>query len=143
MLELIPRGLNIDFVGKAKFCITLSLLIILLGIGSIIVHGGLNEGIDFSGGTLLQLRFSQPADLHKVREGMGLAAAVSPILNAEDNGVILVLASRHRTGEQQEKTSEQHVANHGCNLPTGDKAPNKPRRIGRGWAKWSRNHAIR
>ena len=47
MLELIPRGLNIDFVGKAKFCITLSLLIILLGIGSIIVHGGLNEGIDF------------------------------------------------------------------------------------------------
>jgi preprotein translocase subunit SecF len=76
MLELIPRGLNIDFVGKAKFCITLSLLIILLGIGSIIVHGGLNEGIDFSGGILLQLRFSQPADLHAVREvldtiGMG------------------------------------------------------------------------
>ena len=34
MLELIPRGLNIDFVGKAKFCITLSLLIILLGVGS-------------------------------------------------------------------------------------------------------------
>ena len=36
MLELIPRGLNIDFVGKAKFCITLSLLIILFGVGSII-----------------------------------------------------------------------------------------------------------
>ena len=76
MLELIPRGLNIDFVGKAKICITISLLIILLGIGSIIVHGGLNQGIDFSGGTLIQLRFSQPADLHKVREvldtiGMG------------------------------------------------------------------------
>jgi len=70
MLELIPQGLNIDFVGKAKFCITVSLLIILLGIGSIIVHGGFNEGIDFSGGTLLQLRFSQPADLRGVREAL-------------------------------------------------------------------------
>ena len=33
MLELIPQGLNIDVVGKAEFCITVSLLIILLGLG--------------------------------------------------------------------------------------------------------------
>jgi preprotein translocase subunit SecF len=60
MLELIPSGLHIDFVGKAKFFLVLSLLVILAGIGSILLRGGLNLGIDFRGGTQLQLRFSQP-----------------------------------------------------------------------------------
>lgn len=71
MLELIPSGLNIDFISKAKVCIAISLVVILIGLGSIVGHGGFNEGIDFSGGTLLQLRFSQPVDLGMVREALG------------------------------------------------------------------------
>ena len=102
MLELIPRGLNIDFVGKAKFCITLSLLIILLGVASIIVHGGLNEGIDFSGGTLLQLRFSQPADLRGVREALdtiGLGKGV--VQHYGDEREVLIRVAQH-PGEGQD-----------------------------------------
>jgi preprotein translocase subunit SecF len=68
MLEIVPHGLHIDFLSKAKLCIALSLLAILVGMGSIVVHGGLNLGIDFSGGTLLQLRFDQPADLGTIRD---------------------------------------------------------------------------
>src|SRR5687768_5801996 len=68
MLELLPSGLHLDFIGKAKFYITLSLLVILAGLGSIVWHGGLNLGIDFRGGTQLQLRFSQPAELTLVRD---------------------------------------------------------------------------
>jgi preprotein translocase subunit SecF len=71
MLELIPSGLHIDFLGTAKFFIILSLLVILAGIGSILLRGGLNLGIDFRGGTLLQLRFSQPVELRSVREVLG------------------------------------------------------------------------
>ena len=71
MLQLVPPGLNIDFLGKAKVCITISAVVILIGLASIVLHGGLNEGIDFSGGTLLQLRFSQPAALGEVREALG------------------------------------------------------------------------
>jgi len=71
MLELVPPGLQIDFLGKAKVCITVSAVVILIGLASIVFHGGLNEGIDFSGGTLLQLRFSQPAALGAVREALG------------------------------------------------------------------------
>ena len=70
MLELIPSGLHIDFLGKAKFFIILSLLVILAGIGSILLRGGLNLGIDFRGGTLLQWRFSQPVGLRSVREAL-------------------------------------------------------------------------
>jgi preprotein translocase subunit SecF len=68
MWQLIPSDLNFDFVGKAKPFIALSVLVILMGIGSIVYHGGLNLGIDFRGGTLVQLRFSQPVDLSTVRE---------------------------------------------------------------------------
>lgn len=71
MLELISPGLRVDFMGKAKPCIVLSVLVILVGLGSIVLRGGLNQGIDFRGGTLLQLRFSQPADLSMVREVLG------------------------------------------------------------------------
>ena len=62
LLELIHPGLHIDFVSKAKFFIPVSLLIIVLGVISLIVRGRFNEGVDFSGDTLLQLRLSQPAD---------------------------------------------------------------------------------
>jgi preprotein translocase subunit SecF len=68
MWQLIPPGSHFDFIGKAKPCIALSLLVILIGIGSIVYRGGLNQGIDFRGGTLVQLRFSQPAVLSTVRE---------------------------------------------------------------------------
>jgi preprotein translocase subunit SecF len=71
MLELLPSGLNLDFIGKAKFYIALSLLVILAGLGSIIWRGELNLGVDFRGGTQLQLRFSQPVELKVVRDVLG------------------------------------------------------------------------
>jgi len=71
MLELVPPGLRVDFIGKAKIWMSISVVVILIGIASIVWRGGVNQGIDFSGGTLLQLRFSQPADLSMVREALG------------------------------------------------------------------------
>ena len=68
MLEIISPGSRINFIGKAKLGMTLSLLAILIGLGSIVLQGGLILGIDFSGGMLLQLRFDQPAELASVRE---------------------------------------------------------------------------
>jgi preprotein translocase subunit SecF len=109
MLELIPRGLNIDFVGKAKFCITISLLIILLGIGSIIVHGGLNQGIDFSGGTLIQLRFSQPADLRGVREALDTIGMGKGIVQhyGDEREVLIRVAQHPGAGQDIGKQVQQ------------------------------------
>jgi preprotein translocase subunit SecF len=93
MLELIPSGLHIDFVGKAKFFIVLSLLVILAGIGSILLRGGLNLGIDFRGGTLVQLRFSQPVALHAVRDvlaSLGLGQGIVQYFGNEREVLIRV-----------------------------------------------------
>jgi preprotein translocase subunit SecF len=78
MLELLPSGLHLDFIGKAKFYIALSLLVILAGLGSMVWRGGLNLGIDFRGGTQLQLRFSQPVELKVVRDVLGPLASDRP-----------------------------------------------------------------
>src|SRR5215217_1259393 len=50
MLELVPPGVHIDFIGKAKIWISISAVVILIGIASIVWRGGVNQGIDFSGG---------------------------------------------------------------------------------------------
>ena len=62
-----------DFVGKRKYWFTFSALLLALAIGSLIyngvVHGKMmNFGIDFTGGTLVSLRFSTPVTVNDVRE---------------------------------------------------------------------------
>ena len=57
-MELIRPNTNIDFVGRAKIAIAGSIIIILLGIASLVIKGGPAYGIDFAGGTLVQIKFS-------------------------------------------------------------------------------------
>ena len=67
-MQLIGKT-NIDFVGKRKFTFILSSVIAIVGIiGMIqIARNVANMGIEFSGGTSLQLNFSQPISLEKAR----------------------------------------------------------------------------
>jgi len=49
---------------------TISGLVILIGLGSIALSGGLKYGIDFAGGTLIQLKFKTPPDIEVIRDGL-------------------------------------------------------------------------
>ena len=71
MLTIVPTDLHIDFMKRAKQAMVLSVLVIVIGLISIVARGGLNLGIDFSGGTLLQLRFSEPAVISEIRDVLG------------------------------------------------------------------------
>lgn len=91
MLEIIPPGLRLEFIGKAKTGLVVSLAVILIGLISIIARGGLNLGIDFSGGTLLQLRMSEAVDLAAVRETLGsLELSNSVVQHFGDNQEVLI-----------------------------------------------------
>jgi len=59
-----------DFIGRRKWAYILSVLFILVGIGSMVARGGLRYGIDFSGGTLIQIRFEQPVPVDKIRTSL-------------------------------------------------------------------------
>jgi len=70
-MELIRPGLNIDFIGKRKIAFMISALLILLSLGSL-AFKGLNFGIDFTGGTLVEVKFDKAPKIADVR------AAISP-----------------------------------------------------------------
>jgi preprotein translocase subunit SecF len=70
-MELIRPGLNIDFISKRKIAFMVSALLILLSLGSL-AFKGLNFGIDFTGGTLVEVKFDKAPKIADVR------AAISP-----------------------------------------------------------------
>ena len=69
-MELIKPGVNIDFVGKMKYAIAFSAILILIGIGSVIYHGGFNLGIDFAGGSIIQVKFSKNISADQIRTAL-------------------------------------------------------------------------
>ena len=68
MIELI-KNTRIDFLGKKYIAFALSGILSILGIIAIveISRGHANLGIDFAGGTAIQLKFEKPIALHNVR----------------------------------------------------------------------------
>lgn len=80
MMELIPPGTKIDFVGKQKIAIAISLVIILAGIASILVKGGVRYGIDFAGGTMIQVAFKTPASADQIRSALEGSVQGTPII---------------------------------------------------------------
>lgn len=71
MIELIKKP-NIDFMGKRKYAFTLSAALALLGVFTIlqIAMGKANLGIDFAGGTSVQIQFSDAPPLDEIREAL-------------------------------------------------------------------------
>lgn len=71
MLELI-KNTRIDFLGKRKFAFIFSGIMSIIGIITIvqIANGRANLGIDFAGGTAIQLKFEKPINIHDVRKAL-------------------------------------------------------------------------
>jgi len=72
------RGAHYDFLGLRKRAYILSAALLLVGIGSLALHGGAHYGVDFTGGTLLDVVFTEPTSVGDVRgviAGAGLENA--------------------------------------------------------------------
>lgn len=59
-------NLNFDFMKLRKVAMTVSAVLLLLSVVSLVTKG-LNLGLDFTGGTLLEVSYQQPADIQKIR----------------------------------------------------------------------------
>ena len=68
-LQLIPPDINLDFVGKRKFFVGLSVLINLAAIVMLLTVG-LNYGVDFSGGSVVQIRLAQKTTPDHIRKAL-------------------------------------------------------------------------
>lgn len=65
------RETKIDFVGSRRYAFIFSSVLIFIGIVSLILHGGPRLGIDFEGGTLIQMKFEYPVTPGEIREVIG------------------------------------------------------------------------
>ena len=67
----IVKDTNIDFMSKSSLALALSAILLILGLISMVVNGGPKLSIDFKGGTLVAVNFTEPVDINNIRSAMG------------------------------------------------------------------------
>src|SRR6266566_5365517 len=95
-----------DFVRNRRFFYLLSAILLVPGVISLILPGGLNPGIDFTSGTIMTIQFDQPVDQNRLREEfaqIGHSEAIVQQSSSGDNTFIvrtrpLVQAQADATG---------------------------------------------
>ena len=93
--------LHIDVVNKRKLWYAISAVLLLVGVVSLLFRG-LNLGIDFTGGNIMQLQFSQTVTSEELRSVVSSYVEATPTIQASDNNVFLI-----RTEDMPEEQSNQ------------------------------------
>ncbi len=91
-MELIRPDVNINFVGFRYKAFLISGIIILLGVAAMIWRGGLNMGVDFAGGTLIQIKFNKPTtpdDIRAALQDIVSQSTVQQVGSAEANEYLI------------------------------------------------------
>jgi len=71
-MRLIPENLKIDFMGRRSLAMAFSGILLVASLGALATKG-LNFGIDFTGGTLIELGYEREANLDEVRSQLAAA----------------------------------------------------------------------
>lgn len=71
-MEFFNPNSNVDFMGARRWTAIFSILIFVVSIGALAIHG-LKWGLDFTGGTQIEVSYSTAADLPLIRESLSKA----------------------------------------------------------------------
>jgi preprotein translocase subunit SecF len=90
----ILKNPNFDFLGKTRYFVAASLILILTGV-AYIARTGLHYGVEFSGGTQLILKFANPPQVDRIRDAVNAqapGAVIQTYGDASKNQVLIRLA---------------------------------------------------
>lgn len=90
----------LDLVGKRYYWFLLSLLVIVPGLVSLMLHG-LNLSIDFTGGTLWELQMSRPVQPGEVRDVLATHGYPDSIVQTSQDNVVLIRMKELKEGSPE------------------------------------------
>jgi len=104
-MQILSRATHLDFMGKRRLAMIISGVLILMSLGALVARG-LTFGIDFTGGTLVEVGYPQPVELGGVRAGLAQGgfedASVQHFGTSRD--VLIRLAARDDTSTAELST---------------------------------------
>ncbi|MCH8075879.1 MAG: protein translocase subunit SecF [SAR324 cluster bacterium] len=110
-MRIIKEETHFNFLAKGPLCISLSGLLVLAGIVAYFAMGGLTYGVDFRGGTDVQVQFKETIDIKAVRQALSDGEIGSFSLKSfgqpGDNEFLISLGKTERTiGDKKNRGEE-------------------------------------
>jgi len=93
-------GTHFNFLGHRRGAFIISAVLIVAGVASLLIQGGPELGIDFQGGTLVQVRFESPISADRIRDTLaGIGYADAEIQHFGGNREAIIRVREEATGE--------------------------------------------
>ena len=84
------KDYHFDFIGKRKIWFIISSVVIIASIAGYFIQGGFNLGIDFLGGSLMEVEFSRDVNVAEVREVVTSLGYKNAILQQTDSDRFII-----------------------------------------------------
>src|SRR5512146_831523 len=115
-MEVFNPNSNINFLGWRKVSITISAVLVVIALGAIFIRG-LNYGLDFTGGILVEAEYTNPVEVSDVRAALGEAGyADAQVVSSGAHAVAIRLQNREvkagatQTAAQTKTNIDQQAA---------------------------------
>jgi preprotein translocase subunit SecF len=109
-LEFVPQNTKIDFIGQRWINYMISIIVTAVTFGALLFHQGLNLGVDFTGGILIEIQTKEDANLAKLREQLhGLHLGESSLQEFGSPKDVLIRIGRQPGDEQAQMVAVEKV----------------------------------
>ena len=96
------RKARFDFIGKRKIWFIISLIVVLIGVAGYFIQGGFNFGIDFLGGSLIEVEFDGSTDARQIRDVLEDTGYGTSIIQQTDDNKYIIRIKAEEIGKSIE-----------------------------------------
>ena len=108
-MEFFKHNTKIDFMAQRKWAAIISSILFILSIVSLVANG-LNWGLDFTGGTQIQMSFPQEADLNQIRDRLQTAGFHEAVVISYGTSKDVLVSLVPKKGSSLEDSKDKTVA---------------------------------
>ncbi len=98
-----------DFIGKRKIWFIISLAVIIVGVAGYFIQGGFNFGIDFLGGSLIEIEFDSDTDVAQIRDVLEDTGYGSSIIQQTDTNKYIIRIKAEEIGKSLELDEKARI----------------------------------